>query len=149
MPRTRGVSVSRSRSRLKLSTAIQPATNTRGHGQYGTNELYKYRAQAVFHHIDALHRVAYDVARSLLQQQGSHSADVEHYLSELHEFSLMRKCDILETERPQRETFHFDFARLLEGKFAIDPLEVSRPEGIEVEDIIGDVLDRTPTKGSR
>lgn len=119
-------------------------------GEYGTNELYKYRALAVFHHIEALHDVAYEVAKNLLKQREAYTDSVADYLSELRQFSLMRKRDILDTNQTKRQTFRYDFARLMENKFMIDPFEVYSPEGIEVEvyhsekqlDLIGGYLNQ-------
>lgn len=102
-------------------------------GEYGTNELYKYRALAVFEHLDVLHEIAYSVARELLEGEIGCDGMVENYLAELLEFSLLRKRDVLETDRPERRTFHFDFAALVDGKFLQDPLSLARPEGIEME----------------
>ena len=102
-------------------------------GEYGTNELYKYRALAIFEHLDVLHEIAYSVARQLLEEKIGSNELAETYLSELLEFSLLRKRDALETDRPERKTFHFDFAALVEGKFLQDPLTLARPEGIELE----------------
>lgn len=102
-------------------------------GTYGTNELYKYRALAVFHHIHALHEVAYDVARNLLQDQGELTPAMSEYLDDLFKFSLMRKSDILDTELPQLGHFSYDFAKLMETKFTVDPAEAYHPEGVAVE----------------
>tara|TARA_B100000315_G_scaffold251191_1_gene285553 strand:- start:1354 stop:3513 length:2160 start_codon:yes stop_codon:yes gene_type:complete len=102
-------------------------------GEYGTNELYKYRALAVFEHLEVLHEIAYSVARSLLEDAIGHDAMVESYLEELLEFSLLRKRDLLNTEHLQRKIFHFDFAALVDCKFAQDPLTLARPEGITLE----------------
>ena len=79
-------------------------------GEYGTNELYKYRALAVFYHIEALHDIAYEVAKNLLTQREAYGDAVADYLSQLREFSLMRKHDILDTNQAERRTFQFDFA---------------------------------------
>ena len=40
---------------------------------------------------------------------------------------------MLETDRLEKRTFHFDFAALVEGKFLQDPLSLARPGGIEME----------------
>ena len=102
-------------------------------GEFGTNELYKYRALAVFRNLEPLHKVAFEVARSLLQADGNLNEQVEEYLTELMEFSLMRKQDVLNTDRASRQIFRFDFARLMDSKFTMDPFQVHRPEGIKVE----------------
>jgi len=102
-------------------------------GEYGTNELYKYRAMAVFEHLDVLHEIAYSVARELLEEEIGCSDMAESYLAELLEFSLLRKRDMLDTGHFEKRTFHFDFAALVEANFLHDPLSLARPEGIELE----------------
>jgi hypothetical protein len=102
-------------------------------GEYGTNELYKYRATAIFEHLEVLHEIAYSVARKLLEEETGRDGMVESYLAELLEFSLLRKRDVLETDRLEKRVFHFDFAALVDGKFLQDPLSLARPEGIELE----------------
>ena len=102
-------------------------------GEFGTNELYKYRALAVFEHIEALHETAFSVARDLLRAQDAITNEAGAYLDELSEFSLLRKSAPLETDRAKKRTFHFDFARLLEDRFRTHPSEVECPDGMEME----------------
>jgi radical SAM superfamily enzyme YgiQ (UPF0313 family) len=107
-------------------------------GEYGTNELYKHRALAVFDGIVPLHEVAFEAARSLLAEAGALTGPVEHYLSELARFSLMRKRDPLNTGRPERGRFHYDFVALLNARFMADPFALERPEGVDI------AIDHTP-----
>jgi radical SAM superfamily enzyme YgiQ (UPF0313 family) len=107
-------------------------------GEYGTNELYKYRALAVFDNIEPLHEIAFASGRALLERKGEFNEAVDAYLKELYRFSLLRKRDPLNTDRLERETFHFDFSQLLASRFTIDPFEVACPAGIEIE------IDHTP-----
>ena len=102
-------------------------------GEYGINEMYKYRAVAVFHHIELLHEIAYQVARGILTEKGSLDGEIENYLSELCEFGLMRKSTCLDTKMNRTRKFHFDFEQLMDNHFAIDPFDVYMPEGINVE----------------
>ena len=102
-------------------------------GEFGTNELYKYRALAVFENIDALHETAFGVARDLLTAEGAMTDEATAYLNELSEFSLLRKSAPLDTNRNEKRTFHFDFAKLLEDRFRTHPAEVERPDGMEME----------------
>ena len=62
-------------------------------GELGTNEIYKYRSIAVFYNMEELHKIVYEVARSLLPKNGSNSEVEKKYLDELYEFSLLRKKD--------------------------------------------------------
>jgi hypothetical protein len=102
-------------------------------GEYGTNELYKYRAISIFNNIEILHNITYEVAESLLAEKKLLSEDVIKYLNELFEFSMMRKCDLLDTEQLHEQMFHFDFVKLIESNFSIDPFEVIRPEGVKIQ----------------
>lgn len=101
-------------------------------GEFGTNEIYKYRARAVFEQMEVLHEVAFAAARSLLSERGLDQAAAA-YLTELARFSLARKRDFLDTERSEPARFHFDFVRLAESNFTIDPFELRRPEGVDLE----------------
>lgn len=102
-------------------------------GEYGSNELYKYRALSFFQHMEELHDLVYDVARKLLSKNGALSETVDAYLSELREFSLMRKRDVLNPSRTAERIFAFDFAALEKSNFTIDPFSVARPDGIKVQ----------------
>jgi len=102
-------------------------------GEYGTNEMYKYRAIAVFYHIDLLHEIAYQVAQEVLKKKDRLNHDIKKYFSELREFSLMRKSDILNTKMNKIRKFHFDFIQIMENHFEIDPFDVYVPEGINIE----------------
>lgn len=113
-------------------------------GEYGTNEIYKYRALAVFDHVDKLHNIAFAVARSLFAAKGTLDALTELYLSELKEFALSRKGDVLNTEVASApRLYHFDFIRLVETNFALDPFSVYLPEGIMIETYHTDKQRRT------
>jgi radical SAM superfamily enzyme YgiQ (UPF0313 family) len=101
-------------------------------GEYGTNELYKYRALAVFENIEALHEVAFAAGRSLIAGKNALNPRVEKYLTELERFSLMRKRKPLNMDEPQKGKFHFDFVRLLDKKFMMDPFDVESPEPISI-----------------
>ena len=100
-------------------------------GEYGTNELYKYRAIAVFHHIKDLHQIAYDAAKFLLKQNNILDKKIENYLSELFEFSILRKSDCLNTSLKRKKIFHYDFKKLINSHFHINPFDAHIPSGVE------------------
>lgn len=102
-------------------------------GEYGTNELYKYRALAEFEHIDILHNIAYESANRLLRDAGKLDEKEQTYLSELTKFSQMRKHDVLEFDQVLRGRFHFDFVSIMESNFTVYPYDYYVPEGIEIE----------------
>ena len=102
-------------------------------GEYGTNELYKYRALAVFNQIELLHELAFTVALDILTEKKLLTDELEQYLQELKEFSLLRKVNLLDTESPQVRQYHFDFPKLMEHKFSVDPYDFYYTDGIDVE----------------
>ncbi|OGH60636.1 MAG: hypothetical protein A3G34_10945 [Candidatus Lindowbacteria bacterium RIFCSPLOWO2_12_FULL_62_27] len=102
-------------------------------GEYGINEIYKYRAIAVFYHMAELHEVAYAAARELLREKGLLDERTEQYVNELQRFSLMRKEGLFDMNGLSRGEFHFDFVKLLDGNFASLPFDYHDPRGIEVE----------------
>jgi radical SAM superfamily enzyme YgiQ (UPF0313 family) len=107
-------------------------------GEHGTNELYKYRALAVFDGIAPLSDVAFEAARTLLADSDELTDRVDHYLTELYQFGLLRKRDPLNTKRPGQGRFHYDFVAMLQERFMCDPFEYERPEGVEL------IVDHSP-----
>ncbi len=101
--------------------------------QYGTNEIYKYRAIAVFQHMSLLHNVVCSAACALLKEKGLFEERVEKYLYELKRFSLVRKESLFDIYKRSQHVFHFDFARLLDSNFSLSPLDYYCPQGIEIE----------------
>lgn len=101
--------------------------------EYGTNEIYKYRAIAVFQHMEALNAIAFATARELLAGAGRASERKEAYLVDLERFSLLRKRHLFDSEGIRRERFRFDLVRMMESNFALSPEEVECREGIDVD----------------
>jgi hypothetical protein len=101
-------------------------------GQLGNNEQLMYGALMVFWHMKDVHDIAYDGARELLQENGAYEGWVADYLSELIEFSLLRKQNMLATDRVERKTFYFDFIILEKNGFNDDPRQYARPEGMNI-----------------
>ena len=99
-------------------------------GEFGTNELYKYRALAVFENIDEIYGIAYSAAAELLAQKKIMEACYQIYLDELRDFSLTRKKNTLDTEIVEDRTYHFDFVKQFNSKFCLDPADLFTPEGI-------------------
>jgi radical SAM superfamily enzyme YgiQ (UPF0313 family) len=102
-------------------------------GDYGTNEIYKYRAIAVFNNIEEIHKIVYQASCELLDAKGLLNKDCSSYLNELKRFSLMRKAKIFAVDKKSEDTFHYDFVQLLDSNFAKDPFKLKRPEGMSIE----------------
>ena len=101
-------------------------------GKHGTNEIHKYRTQALLRHMDVLHEIAFDVARLLLGE-AAEDEEVTLYLSELRAFSLMRKDNFLDPDKTHSHVFHFDFTELVKSNFTLDPFSIMVPEGMRME----------------
>ncbi len=102
-------------------------------GNYGTNEIYKYRAIAVFNNIEEIHKIVYQASCELLDGKGLLNKECSSYLNELKRFSLMRKTKIFAVDKKSEDTFHYDFVQLLDSNFAKDPFKLKRPEGMHIE----------------
>ena len=96
-------------------------------GTYGTNELYKFRAIAVFHHIKELHEIAYEAAKHILNKNEMFNEKVQNYLGELFDFSILRKSDCLNTNIKRNKVFHYDFKKLWDNNFDMNPFDVHIP----------------------
>jgi len=101
-------------------------------GELGNNEQLMYSALMVFRHMKDVHDIAYDVARELLRESGAHEDWVDDYLSELIEFSMMRKRDMLATDQAESRHFHYDFIALEKCGFNEDPRDYLRPDGVNI-----------------
>jgi hypothetical protein len=101
-------------------------------GEFGVNEIQKYRTLSLCHHLDALHEIAFAAARNLLGDEAK-DEEVDLYLTELCEFSLMRKGDFWQSDKTFNKTFHFDFMELTHNNFTPDPFDLRKPEGMAVE----------------
>ena len=91
-----------------------------------------YSALMVFRHMKDVHDIAYDVARELLRENGAHEDWVDDYLSELIEFSMMRKRDMLATDQAESRHFHYDFIALEKCGFNEDSRDYLRPDGVNI-----------------
>ncbi len=101
-------------------------------GKHGTNEIHRYRTKALIKHMDVMHDIAFGVGRSLLGE-AAEDKDASLFLSELCEFSRMRKDNFLDPDKSYSQCFHFDFAALVDSNFTLDPFSVMVPEGVHLE----------------
>jgi radical SAM superfamily enzyme YgiQ (UPF0313 family) len=102
-------------------------------GELGNNEQLKYRALAIFKHMDDLHMMAFSEARKKLEESSSADQDTLEYLEELQSFCLARKIELLDMDWNRQQTFHYDFLALLASDFEGDPFRFRSREGICIE----------------
>ena len=101
-------------------------------GKLGNNEQLMYSAMIVFGHMKDVHDIAYDVARELFQENDAYEDWVADYLSELIGFSLLRKQDMLTTDRVETGYFHYDFMALEQCGFNEGPRDHACPDGVNI-----------------
>ena len=101
-------------------------------GRLGNNEQLMYSALMVFRHMNDVHDIAYGVAGELLREEGAYDDWIESYIAELIQFSLLRKQDMLTTERAESRVFHYDFIALEKNGFNDDPGQYVQPDGVSI-----------------
>jgi hypothetical protein len=101
-------------------------------GKLGNNEQLMYGALIVFRHMENVHDIAYGVAGELLREEGVYDDWIEGYIAELIQFSLLRKQDMLTTERAESRVFHYDFIALEKNGFNDDPRQYVQPDGVNI-----------------
>ena len=102
-------------------------------GKLGNNEQLMYSALIVFRNMKDVHGIAYGVAEELLREKGVHDDWIEGYIAELIQFSLLRKQDMLNTEKVESRIFHYDFIALEKSGFNDDPRQHVRPDGVDID----------------
>ena len=101
-------------------------------GEFGSNEIYAYRAMFIFQHMKEVHDLAFDTARELIRTNGVEANAYQEYLDHLQDFSLKRKIDMLDTSSEEKAIYNFDFVKLTRENFMLDPLDVFDSKGFSV-----------------
>lgn len=101
-------------------------------GDYGSNEIYAYRALFLFRHMHEVHELAFESARDLVRRNGVGDNAYQQYLEELQDYSYKRKVDMLRTDAPSEGRYTFDFVRLAEGNFQDDPLDAQGDSSVRL-----------------
>ena len=82
-----------SREEIEAFTATPGRAEDYLNGEYGTNQIYSYRAIALIERIDEITGVVIDAVRAELKDVSVCSDTIELYLKELEEFIILRKSD--------------------------------------------------------
>jgi hypothetical protein len=88
--------------------------------ELGTNELFKGKAIAFFRLQTELHDALYIEMERLLDEMGHLDEEMRHYLTELKQFSIFRKRNLLESTEVSEGDFHYDFEALLASDFNLN-----------------------------
>lgn len=117
---------------IRTFTAAEGVLGRYIEGEYGSNEIYAYRARFLFENMAEIHALAFDVARGLIREGGPGANAYEAYLDELEDYSLLRKADMLKPAKTAERDFSFDFAELARDNFAADPLGAARASPVRL-----------------
>ena len=102
-------------------------------GEVGNNEQLMYRALAIFMNMGELHRIAFEtIAKEMLEEKGCLNDQNRDYLEDLYQFSLLRKKDLLSTNKNEEKEFRYDFISLAGSNFKDSPISYKKPEGIRI-----------------
>ena len=101
--------------------------------EMGNNEQLLYRTVGILEMIEQLHKVTFEVAKSMLKFKMNLNGETQDFFKEFESFSLMQKQDMISTDKTIKKVFHYDFISLIESGFKKDPKEKYVPEGIEFE----------------
>jgi len=99
-------------------------------GEKGNNEQLMYRAISFFYNMKELHEIAFDVSEKMLAKNRHFDRQRRAYFDELFRFSLARKENVLSLDSNLEAEFEFDFKRLLDSSFGLEPLSCHRPDGV-------------------
>jgi len=102
-------------------------------GYYGSNELQKYRAIAVFKNMIKVNEIAFNASKDLLKEKNIFNEKIKNYLNELSNFSLIRKMNCLSPAKKTYKKYHFDFQKLVESNFDTDPFKFYESKGVDIE----------------
>jgi len=98
-------------------------------GEYGSNQIYKYRSIAIFEFLEAITDVALDSVRAELTERNVLDPALNQYLVELRQVIIARKSQITDVELAVSLLVHFDFTTLHEGRYLADPRDLFIPGG--------------------
>jgi len=98
----------------------------------GTNEIVKNKALAFLSYQDQLHDIVYCEMEKALRQQQRWGECLQTYLSEIKELSLKRKQNFLQRDVWFTSKLHFDYEKLRESQFRLNPEETWSPEPVTV-----------------
>lgn len=117
---------------LETFLTVHDGLNAYIEGNYGANQIYKYRSTAAFQLLEDVADVAFKALRSELLERGLLEPIIEQYLEELRDVVLARKSRLGEVDWDVTINVHFDFKSLDEHYYLLDPRDVYVPGGTSI-----------------
>lgn len=100
-------------------------------GECGGNLIFQHKALALRSALKEVVETAYGCARAILQEKSPEILEkYDNYLSELRQYSELRKIDLFNTSCIFNANFHYDFLALENAQFKDAPDAFRKPESI-------------------
>ncbi|MBL79501.1 MAG: hypothetical protein CMH70_05670 [Nitrosomonadaceae bacterium] len=101
-------------------------------GEYGKNQIMRCRSLALIEHMEAIAKHAFKNAKQLLIENKKMNEQLDVYLQELEDFIVCKKGELLTLNQPVAKMFHFDFIKMAEKGFNVDPFDHKVDSGISL-----------------
>jgi radical SAM superfamily enzyme YgiQ (UPF0313 family) len=99
-------------------------------GLEGANELATHKAMVFVELTGIISHCMFEQMEKLLHKQDISDQLLFQYIQELKEFSMLRKMDLFQMDKEFRQSFNFDFGKIKENNFAVDPHDYLLPEPV-------------------
>jgi len=90
-------------------------------GEYGSNQLYEFRTQALLEHFDEVVALPIEAIRDELDQNNLSDSELDLYLNELTNLLRASRGDLGQLDIEHRLETHFDFESLRNANYRADP----------------------------
>ena len=107
----------------RLSAFVHDPSNIQRYllGEYGSNQIFRFRAEAIFLALDEVVGVVSDTLRDMLRDQGALDADLEAFIGDYERLFLAEKSDLTDVDKQIDIDSRFDFQSLEAAKYHRDP----------------------------
>ncbi len=90
-------------------------------GEYGSNQIFRFRAEAIFLALDEVVAVVSGTLKSLLKERGVLDADLSAFIGDYERLFLAEKSDLTDVDKQIDISSRFDFRSLESVKYHRDP----------------------------
>lgn len=87
----------------------------------GTNEMSRAKSIAFFQLQNIFHDILYKEMISEMESRGCLNDLMRQYLQELEQYSILRKQDVINIDIKYTPRFHFDFLRIADQEYNVNP----------------------------
>ena len=90
-------------------------------GEYGKNQIYAFRANALLNDFKNITEIAIDAMKKELEAVGHFDRHMQEYLDELEHFIFLKKSDLFNLGVKHKLNCQFDFYQIQEDRFIVRP----------------------------